>query len=171
MTFVAGNLNDNTGGSTSGGSVQVPSEDTDVINIAPKTSITTSYCSSWESIEALNDGYTPVNSNDRNHKVYGNWPETGTQWVQYNFDNSYIISKCDIYWFKDEGGIDVPSSYKIKYWDGSAWKTVEKAVGLGTLADTFNTTTFTPVKTNAIRIEMNSNSNGASTGILEWAVY
>lgn len=175
MTFVAGNLNDNTGGGTSGGSVQVPSEDTDVINIASKASVSTSYCSSWESIEALNDGYTPVNSNDRNHKVYGNWPETGTQWVQYNFDNSYIISKCDIYWFKDWfkdwGGIDVPSSYKIKYWDGSAWKTVKKAVGLGTLADTFNTTTFTPVKTNAIRIEMNSNSNGASTGILEWSVY
>lgn len=139
-------------------------------NIASKAKVTTSYCSPWESNAALNDGFTPTNSNDRTHAVYGNWPKTDTQWVQYTFDKEYTISKSDIYWFKDNGGIDVPSSYKIKYWNGSNWADVSNASGLNNKANSFNTTTFTPVKTTSIVIEMNSN-NSKSTGILEWRVY
>lgn len=139
-------------------------------NVALKGAASTSYCSSWESINALNDGYIPTDSNDRAHAVYGNWPKTGTQWVQYTFDRNYTLSKCDIYWFKDNQGIDVPSSYDIEYWDGESWKKVPNAYGLGTNINTFNTTTFTPVNTNAIRININSNGE-YSTGILEWRVY
>ncbi len=137
-------------------------------NIAPKATASTSYCSSWESISALNDGYDPSSSNDRSHSVYGNWPETGTQWVQYDFSQKYTISQCDIYWFKDGQGIDVPSSYKIQYWSGSKWVNVKNASGLKTAVNQYNTTTFNPVTTKSIRIQMES--NGKSTGILEWKV-
>jgi hypothetical protein len=138
-------------------------------NIALKANATTSYCSSWENISALNDGFDPSNSNDRNHAVYGNWPQTGTQWVQYDFDKNYNISSCDLYWFKDNGGIDVPKSYKIKYWNGQKWVSVSKAVGYGTAIDKYNTTTFTPVNTKSIRVEVVSNGS-ASTGLIEWKV-
>ncbi|MDS0527543.1 discoidin domain-containing protein [Clostridium sp. SHJSY1] len=138
-------------------------------NIALKASATTSYCSSWENISALNDGVDPSNSNDRNHAVYGNWPQTGTQWVQYDFDKNYNISSCDLYWFKDNQGVDVPKSYKIKYWNGSAWIEVSKPVGLGTAINKYNTTTFTTVNTKSIRVEMVSKGT-ASTGLLEWKV-
>lgn len=139
-------------------------------NIAAKAKVTTSYCSSWESIAALNDGFAPTSSNDRNHAVYGNWPETDTQWVQYKFDKKYKISKCDLYWFKDNLGIDVPSSYKIKYMDNGNWKYVSNAKGLGIDINKFNTTTFDTITTDTIAVEMNSN-NGSSTGIVEWKVY
>lgn len=137
-------------------------------NIAPKAIASTSYCSSWESISALNDGYDPKSSDDRTHSVYGNWPETGTQWVQYDFSQNYTISQCDIYWFKDGQGIDVPSSYKIQYWNGSKWVNVKNASGLKTAVNQYNTTTFNPVTTKSIRIQMESNEK--STGILEWTV-
>lgn len=139
-------------------------------NLAVNSKATTSYCSDWENISALNDGYEPLNSNDRNHAVYGNWPRTGKQWVQYDFETEKTIKSCDIYWFKDNAGIDVPSSYTIKYWNGKKWTKVKDASGLGTEIDQFNTTTFQSVTTSKIRIEMNSNNN-YSTGILEWKVY
>jgi M6 family metalloprotease-like protein len=163
------NISDNSDNMTfvkSAGTVIKPT----LTNIASKATISTSYCSPWETTTALNDGFTPANSNDRNHPVYGNWPKTDTQWVQYTFDKEYTISKTDIYWFKDNSGVDVPSSYRIMYWDGSNWLDVPNASGLGTSPNKFNATTFAPIKTSNIAIEMNSN-NSASTGILEWKVY
>ena len=139
-------------------------------NIASNAKVSSSFCSDWEKISALNDGFDPLNSNDRNHDVYGNWPQTGTQWVQYDFDKQYTMSQCDIYWFKDGGGIDVPKSYQIKYWDGKKWVAVKNPSGLGVATNKYNTTTFTPVTTKSIRVETVSNGS-ASTGILEWKVF
>ncbi|MDS0524489.1 M6 family metalloprotease domain-containing protein [Clostridium sp. SHJSY1] len=154
----------------SGNTTPTTDPTTEKTNIALNSTATTSYCSDWENISALNDGFIPTNSNDRAHAVYGNWPKTDSQWVQYVFDKEYTISSTDVYWFKDGGGIDVPSSYRILYWDGSQWLDVPNAKGLKTLTNKFNTTTFNPINTNAIAIQMESN-NSASTGILEWRVY
>ena len=155
-------------------SSQIPDPDPDpkpqLKNIAGLASATTSYVSDWESITALNDGIDPSSSNDRSGAVYGNWPETGSQWVQYTFNENHTITGCDIYWFKDGQGIDVPASCHIYYWDGNAWQEVENAKGLGTKINQYNTTTFTPVNTRAISIVMESKGT-SSTGILEWKVY
>lgn len=139
------------------------------VNVASSAQVSASYVSPWETIAALNDGYDPLHSNDRAHPVYGNWPETGTQWVQYDLDRTYTLSRSDVYWFKDHGGIDVPRSYSIQYWDGNVWRDVQNAQGLGTNADAYNTTTFDPVSTTKIRLQISANAP-ASTGILEWKV-
>lgn len=140
-------------------------------NIAPLGSASTSFCSSWESITALNDGYDPASSSDRDHAVYGNWDTAGaTQWVQYDFSSNYTISKCDVYWFADGEGIDVPASCTIQYWNGTAWVNVRNPVGLGVAANKYNTTTFTEVTTNKIRLNMTAKTN-YWTGILEWKVW
>lgn len=139
-------------------------------NIAGLATPTASYVSDWESILALNDGIDPTSSNDRSGAVYGNWPETGSQWVQYTFNETHTITGSDIYWFKDGQGIDVPASYRMYYWDGSAWQDIKNPKGLGTKTNQYNTTTFTPVTTYAISIVMESKGT-SSTGILEWKVY
>ena len=51
-------------------------------NLALVATPTTSYVSGHETITALNDGFTPANSNDKRHGAYGNWPQRGKQWVQ-----------------------------------------------------------------------------------------
>lgn len=151
-------------------SQQDPDPDPQLKNIAGQATPTTSYVSDWENIRALNDGIDPANSNDRSSIVYGNWPETGSQWVQYNFNEIHTITGCDVYWFRDGQGIDVPASYHIYYWDGSAWQEIQNSKGLGTKINQYNTTTFTPVNTYAISMVMDSNGT-SSTGILEWKVY
>ncbi len=147
-----------------------PTPTPELTNIAGQAAASASYVSDWENISALNDGIDPSSSNDRSGAVYGNYPETGTQWVQYVFNKNFTISGCDVYWFKDGLGIDVPASYNIMYWDGKAWKNVNNPKGLGTEIDKYNTTTFTPVTTNGITITMDSKKS-SSTGILEWKVY
>ena len=143
-------------------------------NVALSGTPSTSFCSSWESVNAINDGYDPANSADKSNTVYGNWNDSNTtQWVQYDFSKNYTISKCDVYWFKDSsggGGIDVPASCSIQYWDGSNWVNVQNPVGLGVEADKYNTTTFTPVSTNKIRLNMTAKAN-SWTGVIEWKVW
>ena len=141
-----------------------------VENLALTTTATTSYCSSWETITALNDGFDPIHSNDRRYVVYGNWPQTGTQWVQYDWSSPVTINKADVYWFDDNQGIDLPSSCRLKYWNGSSYVNVANPVGLGVAGDQYNTTTFNPVTTTSLRLEMTGNGT-YSTGILEWKVY
>ncbi len=160
MTFVQSGSNQNPD----------PDPEPQFKNIAGLAAATASYVSDWENISALNDGIDPADSNDRSGAVYGNWPETGSQWVQYTFNENHNITGCDVYWFKDGQGIDVPAFYYIYYWDGSAWQEVQNPEGLGTKINQYNKTTFTPVNTRAVSIVMDSNGT-SSTGILEWKVY
>ncbi|MGZ7446110.1 galactose-binding domain-containing protein [Paenibacillus sp. TH7-28] len=139
--------------------------------MAPLATASTSYVSPWESLTGLNDGYTPTSSADRGHPVYGNWdnPNT-TQWVQYDWNQNYTLDRMDVYWFDDDQGIDLPASYTIQYWNGSAWVNVSGALGYGVLPNQYNTTTFTPVTTNKIRLNITAKAT-ASTGVQSWKVY
>ncbi len=139
-------------------------------NLALNTTVSTSYCSSWESIAALNDGFDPAHSNDRSHAVYGNWPQTGTQWVQYDWSSPVTINRSDVYWFDDNQGIDLPASCQLKYWNGSSYVNAPNPIGLGVAGNQYNTTTFSQVTTTRLRLEMTGNGT-YSTGILEWKVY
>ncbi|MMZ65282.1 hypothetical protein D1872_276790 [compost metagenome] len=76
----------------------------------------------------------------------------------------------DVYWFDDDAGIDLPASYSVQYWNGSAWAEVGNASGYGLLPDRYNTTTFTPVTTNRIRLNVKAKVD-FSTGIQSWRVY
>jgi hypothetical protein len=61
-------------------------------NVAPLAASTTSYVSPWETITALNDGYTPANSNDKTHGAYGNWNNPNSlQWVKSDQTQKLIV--------------------------------------------------------------------------------
>lgn len=143
---------------------------TPAVDVALLATASTSYVSSWESLTGLNDGYTPTSSSDRNHPVYGNWdnPNT-TQWVQYDFDKSRTIERTELYWFSDGLGIAVPASYQFQYWNGSAWVNFSNVVGLGTAVNQYNVTTFTPVTTTKIRVNITAKTT-TSTGVESWKV-
>ncbi|MEC0176663.1 putative Ig domain-containing protein [Paenibacillus favisporus] len=139
-------------------------------NAAVDASVTTSYVSPWESLVGLNDEFEPSSSADRGHPIYGNWDTHGTeQWVQYNFDQPVTLSSSEVYWFDDHDGIDLPASFYIQYWDGSAWVEVSNPSEYGVLPDQFNVTTFDPVTTTKIRLTMKAKET-TSTGIQQWKV-
>lgn len=92
------------------------------------------------------------------------------QWVEYEWSQPISTAKMDIYWFDDGGGVRLPKTCLLKYWDGQQFVSVKNPSGLGLKNNCFNTTTFDEVKTTKLRLELVSNGM-ASTGILQWKVY
>lgn len=143
-------------------------------NIALISEVSTSYVSPWETLEAINSGnYDIVNSSTKPPEgAYGNWPSAGLwQWVQYDFPGIYYVDRSDVYWWTDGGGIQLPDSTFIEYWDmeQNEWLEIPIPQGYGTEGDQWNTTIFSPTFTNAIRMHMKSNIE--STGIFQWRVW
>lgn len=152
----------------------------DPTNIALAATASTDYVSGWEDVNTINNGVEPANSADHDTGIYGNW-FSGSEWryVQYDFSayptatgtsDIHTIDQTDVYWFTDGGGILLPDSIYIEYWDlqSSSWKEVTNYTGYGREADQWNITTFDPVSTNKIRLNMKHDSE--STGVIEWKV-
>jgi uncharacterized protein len=139
-------------------------------NLALVAATSTSYVSGHETITALNDGSNPANSNDKRDGAYGNWPQRGTQWVQYDWSLPISTARTEVYWFDDHGGVRLPKACRLKYWNGTAFVEVSDATGLGLKEHSFNPTTFPEITTTKLRLEFDGNGD-SSTGILEWRVY
>jgi hypothetical protein len=140
-------------------------------NIASSAAATTSYVSSWESLAAVNNGGTPANSQDRSNLAYGNWPQQGTQWIEYTWPTAQSINKSSVYWFDDNQGIDLPASCALQYWNGSQYVNVSLQSACGVAGNTENVNTFTgAVSTTRLRLQITSRS-GFSTGVLEWKAF
>ena len=133
------------------------------------TQTSTSFVSGWESLNAVNDGFTPLNSADRTHPIYGNWNGDADynkyNWVEYQWNFAHSISSVAVYWFSDDGGLLAPSDALIEYWDGLEWVS---AGNIGNALDTFNTLNNLSFKASKIRVKMKSDT---STGIIEFQVF
>jgi len=138
-------------------------------NVALYAKPSTSYVSGHESLDAVNDGFKLKNSNDKRYGAYGNWPKKGTHWIQYEWTKPVNVDGVDVYWFDDKGGVRLPKAVRVLYWDGKAFAPVKNPVGLGLEGDKYNTTTFKEITTSKLKLEFDS--NGQSTGILEFKVY
>ncbi len=139
------------------------------INLAVVAAPSSSYTSGDTTVTALNDGYTPRSSRDARRGSYGNWPRTGTEWVQYEWPQPVSTKQIEVYWWMDGQGVGAPKACRLLYWDGGAFTPVANAAGLGVAADKFNSTTFDEITTSKLRLEIESDGT-LSTGILEWRV-
>src|SRR6266550_5918676 len=140
------------------------------VNLAVVAEPSASSTSGDTSVTALNDGNEARSSRDRRRGSYGNWPRTGTQWVQYDWSQPISTKQMDVFWWDDRQGVHLPKASRLKYWDGKEFVPVANASGLGVEGDKFNTTTFEEVTTTKLRLEIDSDEQ-FSTGILEWKVY
>ncbi|HEX6196454.1 MAG TPA: family 43 glycosylhydrolase [Jiangellaceae bacterium] len=147
-------------------------------NAALSATPSASYTSPWETVTAINDGIDPPQSNDATNPRWGTWPETGTHWVQFDWDRPVRVDGSDMYFFQDvpdtvDGGVKAPAEWSIQYWDGEQFVDVSNPSGYGTALDRYNTTTFDPVTTTRIRATLESQefSGAGGTGVLEWKVY
>ncbi|MFO7575464.1 MAG: hypothetical protein R6W67_09955, partial [Bacteroidales bacterium] len=85
--------------------------------------------------------------------------------------NLHLISRSDIYWWTDGGGILIPTDSYIEYWDLTLedWVEVPNHSGYPNAIDMYNITTFDEVLTDKIRVWMINSAQ--SCGILEWKVW
>jgi DUF1680 family protein len=140
------------------------------VNLAPVATPSASYVSGDTSLTALLDGLAPEASHVRSLGSYGNWGKRGTQWVQYDWNRPISTNKIEVFWWDDRGGVRLPESCRLLYWNGKEFTPVENPKGLGVEKDRYNVTTFKEVRTSKLRLELNA-KKASSTGILEWRVY
>lgn len=123
-------------------------------------------------LKALNDQYEVENSNDKSANFLHWWPKKNTtEYLQYDFDQTYTVSSSSIYWLDDSpwGGCRIPASYKIYYQKDGEWIPV-KVINQSPIAkDQLNTIQFEPVTTKAIKMEVQLPVDNAA-GVIEWAV-
>jgi len=123
-------------------------------------------------VTALNDQREPKSSGDHSSRFLHWWPRKGTvEWVEYHFAEPTRVSAVEVYWFDDTGRGEcrVPESWRLLYREGEQWKPVANPSGFGCEKDKYNRTTFTPVVTRALRLEVQLPEK-FSAGIHEWKV-
>jgi hypothetical protein len=138
-----------------------------VPNMAPAATVSASYTSPWELATAVNDGIDPPSSNDGVNRRWGTWPEQGEQWVQLEWPNPVRVNASDIYFFDDGGGVRVPASWRLQYWDGQSYVDIPATYDVAT--DRYVHTDFTSVTTTRMRAVLVGET--ASVGVLEWQVH
>jgi DUF1680 family protein len=123
-------------------------------------------------LKALNDQYDPQNSNDHSMPYLHWWPkQNSTEYVQYDFDKEHTVSQSKVYWYDDGpwGGCRIPVSYKIYYKKEGEWVPVKNITPYEIAKDKYNSLTFEPVQTTAIKLELQLPVDN-SAGIHEWVV-
>jgi DUF1680 family protein len=121
---------------------------------------------------AINDRLEPATSNDHTYPFLHWWPRKGTrEWAQYDLPEPTTVSAVEVYWFDDTGTGEcrLPASWRLLARQGDDWVEVAHPSGYGIEPDCYNRTTFDPVTTIALRIEVQLPPD-FSVGIHQWRV-
>ena len=119
----------------------------------------------------VNDQFEPEGSDDAASYMHW-WPKKDTlEWLEYAFEAPVRVSESSVYWFDDTGGggCRVPASWRILYKSGASWLPVKAAGGYGVAKDAWNTVKFAPVRTTALRLEVQMQKDW-SAGVHEWKI-
>ena len=107
--------------------------------------------------QAINDQLSPGSGGGGETPFFHWWPRKGTaEWVQYDFQKPAKVSTAEVFWFDDTGRGEcrVPQSWKLSYRENGEWKPVTNASAYGCENGHFNRTTFDPVQTDGLRLEV-----------------
>lgn len=136
-----------------------------------------SYMRDYESYDTMFDGKVPNRSSSRRGGHFTTYGEGHgeMQWVRRNLDAETTVSSCELFWYDETdppGEVRLPKSWRVLYLVGEEWKEVENPSGYGIESDIYNVVTFTPVKTTALRLEVQCQDtpNRYAMGICEWAI-
>ncbi|NLY43594.1 MAG: hypothetical protein GX066_06445 [Clostridiaceae bacterium] len=109
-------------------------------------------------------------------------------WIQCTWSEPYIIDATRVMWWYDNGGVKLPLSAIVQYWNGSEFVEVTNmkdasgnpvtSVGVegnGTLGNNriWNGVTFDPIVTTKLRLLITEPSSpvGVGVGIGEWEIF
>ncbi|MEV5960174.1 beta-L-arabinofuranosidase domain-containing protein [Kribbella sp. NPDC051952] len=121
-----------------------------------RTRITASHVNTGDSLEAVDDGRIPASSADTSIPRFTWWDRRGTtEWIEYDLRAVRALSEVSVYWFDDTGSGEcrVPESWRALWLDGETWRPVENTTPYDVATDELNTTTFTPVRAQYVRVE------------------
>jgi len=129
-----------------------------------------SYTSPWTTVTAINNGVYPIQSSDDNNLTpyWGDWPVQGTQWVELDWSSPVTTNGADAYFADDGGGLRLPASWTVQYWNGSAFVDVPAPGSYPAADNTFNHVSFGSITTTKLRLVMVSGLG--SVGVIQWVV-
>jgi hypothetical protein len=168
---------DKAGNTSAAGTLQVAAGQAPV-NVARTSTASASYTPGWLTADNLADGVSPTGPIGPNTDTWNTWPRIGEQWIQLDWASPVTVDRTRI-WFTsdlDEAGDGVapPSSWKLQYWDGTAWADVAGPSAYGTSATGWNTVTFEKVTTTRLRALLTASGTEegkGAPGVQEWEVY
>lgn len=133
-------------------------------------SIEASFTYGNDSKVAVGDNLIPKNSFDTSIPRWTSWPQTGKeQWIECELEKPANIESVAIYWYDDNGGVQIPVSWSLQYKENGQWKKFPLYITdqYNTFKDQFNM--VHPAETitaEAIKIAMKPQQKSA-VGILE----
>jgi hypothetical protein len=138
----------------------------------PTEPMPASYWPKPESISHLRDGRLPsADAKGVDCFKWVGWAGYATglkHWVRQDFEAEETISSCEVFWAAQGGSfVTQPESWTLSYLDGDAWKEVAISGAYPMETGKFVRVSFAPVKTRALRIDMQSQPK-KSAGIFEW---
>ncbi|TDW17649.1 beta-L-arabinofuranosidase domain-containing protein [Kribbella kalugense] len=122
-----------------------------------RTRITASHVNDGDSLEAPDSGRTPESSADASIPRFTWWDRRGTtEWIEYDLRQPVELSQVSAYWYDDTGSgqCRVPQSWRVLWLDGDTWRPVDNTTPYDVTVDQLNTTTFTPVQAQYVRVEV-----------------
>lgn len=125
-----------------------------------------------KSLNSVNDGFWPANSNDRDTPFFTLWPKNNTEeWIAYEFEKPETISTASVFWYDDGpwGGCRIPLSWKLQYKNGNSWQDVKAKSAPESVKDIENKIEFESVTTRSVRIVFQLPEK-ESVGVYEFAV-
>jgi NPCBM-associated, NEW3 domain of alpha-galactosidase len=139
-------------------------------DLALTATASASSTSPWTTVAAINNGIYPIQSSDDNNLTpyWGDWPVQGTQYVELDWSSPVTTNGTDVYFADDGGGLRLPASWTVQYWNGSAFVDVPNPGTYPAADNTFNHVSFGSVTTTKLRLVMVSGL--ASLGVIQWVV-
>ena len=139
-------------------------------HLALTATASASYSSPWTTVSAINNGIYPIQSSDDNDLTpyWGTWPETGTQYVELDWNSPVTTTAARCTVADDGGGLRLPASWEVEYWNGTGWAAVPGPSSYPAADNTFNDVTYGSVTTTKLRVVMQSGAG--SVGMIQWIV-
>ena len=144
-----------------------------------------SSASPWTTITAINNGIFPIQSSDDADLTpyWGTWPNAGTQWMELDWNTPITTNGSSVYFADDGGGLMLPDSWVVQWWDGTQWQDVTNVQPVGGTGpannpnypeadNVFNRVTFDPVTTTKLRVSMVTSTIAPAMGVgaIQWIV-
>jgi hypothetical protein len=131
-----------------------------------------SYSSPWTTITAINNGIYPIQSSDDSDLTpyWGTWPMAGTEWMELDWSQPVTTNASSVYFADDGGGLQLPASWTVQYWDGSQFVDVANPGSYPEADNVFNQVMFDPVTTTRLRVVMQTAPTAGGVGVIQWIV-
>jgi len=133
-------------------------------------SVRASHTCPTDTVDALRLHRSPKSSSDHAIRRWTSWSQKGReQWVEIELEQVEAIRSVGVYWYNDNGGVQLPGSWHLERPSENGWKKVAiyNTDQYSTLADSYNTVhPAQPLKTDTLRIVMRPRHDQTCVGIL-----